>query len=83
MKFAGNQPMRNARARALLFSAVAALALYPALSPVLAADPDIEPPATTTLIGSAKTRFLALGIGKSVVIDLPREVKDVRSAQRA
>jgi pilus assembly protein CpaC len=95
MKFGGNQPMRNARARALLFSAVAALALYPALSPVLAADPDIEPPATTTSIGSAKTRFLALGIGKSVVIDLPREVKDVlvadpkianavvRSAQRA
>jgi pilus assembly protein CpaC len=95
MKFGVNQPMRNARARALLFSAVAALALYPALSPVIAADSDIEPPATTTSIGSAKTRFLSLGIGKSVVIDLPREVKDVlvadpkianavvRSAQRA
>jgi len=95
MKFEENQPMRNARARALLFSAVAALALYPALSPVSAADSDIEPPATTTSIGSAKTRFLALGIGKSVVVDLPRDVKDVlvadpkianavvRSAQRA
>jgi len=45
--------------------------------------------------GPAKTRFLPLGIGKSVVIDLPRDVKDVlvadpkianaviRSAQRA
>jgi pilus assembly protein CpaC len=87
--------MRNARGRALLFSAVAALALYPALSPVIAADSDIEPPATTTSIGSAKTRFLALGVGKSVVVDLPREVKDVlvadpkianaviRSSQRA
>jgi len=87
--------MRSARTRALLFSAVAALALYPALSPVIAAEPDIEPPATTTFVASAKTRFLALGIGKSVVIDLPRDVKDVlvadpkianavvRSAQRA
>ena len=95
MKFGQHLPMRSARSRALLFSAVAALALYPALSPVIAAEPDIEPPATTTLIAGAKTRFLALGIGKSVVIDLPREVKDVlvadpkianavvRSAQRA
>jgi pilus assembly protein CpaC len=70
--------MRNALGRVLLCSAVAALALYPALSPVIAADSDIEPPATTTSIGgSIKTRFLALGIGKSVVIDLPRDVKDV------
>jgi pilus assembly protein CpaC len=95
MKFGQHQPMRSARSRALLFSAVAALALYPALSPVIAAEPDIEPPATTTSIASAKTRFLSLGIGKSAVIDLPREAKDVlvadpkianavvRSAQRA
>jgi pilus assembly protein CpaC len=70
--------MRSALGRVLLCSAVAALALYPALSPVIAADSDIEPPATTTSIGgSIKTRFLALGIGKSVVIDLPRDVKDV------
>jgi pilus assembly protein CpaC len=88
--------MRNALGRALLCSAVAALALYPALSPVIAADSDIAPPATTTSIGGAvKTRFLALGIGKSVVVDLPRDVKDVlvadpkianavvRSSQRA
>ena len=44
---------------------------------------------------STKTRFLSLGVGKSVVVDLPREAKDVlvadpkianaviRSAQRA
>ncbi|WP_018644997.1 type II and III secretion system protein family protein [Bradyrhizobium huanghuaihaiense] len=50
---------------------------------------------TVGSIAPAKTRFLSLGVGKSVVIDLPREVKDVlvadpkianaviRSAQRA
>src|SRR5436309_5049678 len=95
MKFGGNQPMRNARARALLFSAVAALALYPALSPVTAAEPDAQPVTTGAIGGAVKQRFLALGIGKSVIVDLPRDVKDVlvadpkianavvRSAQRA
>ena len=34
-------------------------------------------PATISGGSSAKTRFLALGIGKSVIIDLPRDVKDV------
>jgi pilus assembly protein CpaC len=76
--------------RALSFSALAALSLYPALRPAVAAD---APP---VIDGSdTKVRFLALGIGKSVIIDLPREVKDVlvadpkianavvRSAQRA
>jgi pilus assembly protein CpaC len=84
--------MRNARVRALLFSAVAALALYPAPSPVVAADSDALPVAVG---GPVKQRFLALGVGKSVVVDLPRDVKDVlvadpkianavvRSSQRA
>ena len=56
---------------------------------------DPPPIRRDSTIGSVKTRFLSLGIGKSVVIDLPREVKDVlvadpkianaviRSAQRA
>lgn len=96
MKFGGNWSMRKARGRALLVSAVAALALYPALSPVIAADSDIEAPASTTAVGgNVRTRFLSLGVGKSVVVDLPRDVKDVlvadpkianaviRSAQRA
>jgi pilus assembly protein CpaC len=60
--------------------------------PIQAPDLGVAPVAT---VAPAKTRFLALGIGKSVVIDLPREVKDVlvadpkianaviRSAQRA
>jgi pilus assembly protein CpaC len=36
-------------------------------------------PATTSAIPSApaKTHFLALGVGKSAIIDLPRDVKDV------
>jgi pilus assembly protein CpaC len=86
--------MRNFAARALSFSAAAALMLNPALTPVIASDYAVTP-----VVGEAqaptKTRFLALGIGKSVVIDLPREVKDVlvadpkiatgviRAAQRA
>jgi pilus assembly protein CpaC len=107
MKCRGNQSsVRAILARALSFSAVAALILNPALTPVLAADdvaaatvgeaaPIIGAPLTTGAIVSTKVRFLALGIGKSVIIDLPREVKDVlvadpkianavvRSAQRA
>src|SRR5260370_9109388 len=60
--------------RALSFSAIAALALNPALSPVAAADSESHPVAP---IAAPKTRFLALGIGQSVIIDLPRDVKDV------
>jgi pilus assembly protein CpaC len=93
MKCRANQLVtRTFWIRALSFSAVAALALSPALSPVIAADSDVHP---TAPVAAAKTRFLALGIGKSVIIDLPRDVKDVlvadpkianavvRSAQRA
>jgi pilus assembly protein CpaC len=83
--------MRTFLVRALSFSAAAALMINPALAPVVAA----EATETVAVTGSAKTRFLPLGIGKSVIIDLPREVKDVlvadpkianaviRSAQRA
>lgn len=61
-------------------------------APMQAPDLGLSPVATAA---AARTRFLSLGIGKSVVIDLPREVKDVlvadpkianaviRSAQRA
>ena len=104
MKCSGNQlAMRTLLARALSFSAVAALTLNPALTPALAADEPVAAPvgeqapivSPVTTVGSTKMRFLALGIGKSVIIDLPREVKDVlvadpkianavvRSAQRA
>jgi pilus assembly protein CpaC len=93
MKCREHQPAtRTFLIRALSFSAVAALTLNPALTPVVASDYAITPGAAEA---HSKSRFLALGIGKSVVIDLPREVKDVlvadpkiataviRTAQRA
>src|SRR5689334_6236260 len=43
------------------------------MQPVLAADYGSTLPTLT----EAKSRFLALGIGKSVVVDFPAEVKDV------
>ena len=76
MKFGENQSaMRTVAARTLLLSAAAALTLAPLL-PVVAAESDKDP-VTTSAIGPVKMRFLSLGIGKSVVVDLPRDVKDV------
>jgi pilus assembly protein CpaC len=61
-------------------------------APLQAPDLGVSPVST---IAPARSRFLSLGVGKSVVIDLPRDVKDVlvadpkianaviRSAQRA
>ena len=104
MKYPGNQlAIRTSMVRAISFSAVAALTLNPVLTPALAADEPVAAPvgeqapivSAVATVGSTKVRFLALGIGKSVIIDLPREVKDVlvadpkianavvRSAQRA
>src|SRR6266853_350764 len=92
MRYRGNQlAMRTLVVRALSFSALAALTINPALTPVAASDAE----APVASIGQMKVRFLALGIGKSVVIDFPHDVKDVlvgdpkianavvRSAQRA
>ncbi|MGZ5925018.1 MAG: type II and III secretion system protein family protein, partial [Rhizomicrobium sp.] len=59
---------------ALSFSAVAALMLNPVMAPVQAGE-DRE--GAQVSVGQGKTRFLALGIGKSVVVDFPRDVKDV------
>ena len=85
--------MRTSTVRALSFSAVAALMLNPALAPVVAGDYRAVAPVAAD--GQINARFLALGIGKSVVIDLPRDIKDVlvadpkianavvRSSQRA
>jgi pilus assembly protein CpaC len=75
MKSGGIQPAtRTFLVRALSFSAVAALALSPALTPVIAADSKAIPAAAG---GPTKTRFLSLGIGKSVIVDMPRDIKDV------
>jgi pilus assembly protein CpaC len=85
--------MRTFLVRALSFSAVAALTLNPALAPVSASDYRV--PAPVAADNQMNARFLSLGIGKSIVIDLPRDIKDVlvadpkianavvRSAQRA
>jgi pilus assembly protein CpaC len=95
MKCRGNQlVMRTFIVRALSFSAAAALTLNPALAPAIAGD--VRATAVPVAAdGQMNARFLALGIGKSIVIDLPRDIKDVliadpkiataviRSAQRA
>nr|WP_092518024.1 type II and III secretion system protein family protein [Afipia sp. GAS231] len=75
MKCRGDQPMRTFLVRALSFSAVAALTLNPALTPVVAAD--YRPVAPASVEGQMNARPLSLGIGKSIVIDLPRDIKDV------
>jgi pilus assembly protein CpaC len=94
MKRGGTQlAMRTFLVRALSFSGVAALMLNPALTPVIASDYRAAAPIVAD--GELNARFLALGVGKSIVIDLPRDIKDVlvadpkianavvRSAQRA
>jgi pilus assembly protein CpaC len=79
--------------RALTFLAVAALMADMAPTPVAAGDEHAAAPIAADI--PAKVRFLAIGVGKSVILDLPRDVKDVlvadpkianaviRSAQRA
>lgn len=76
-------------ARALTLTAVAAFTLTPAIAR------DYRAPASQSIDGQLGARFLPLGIGKSVVVDLPRDIKDVlvadpkianavvRSSQRA
>ena len=67
--------LRTSAVRALSFAAVAALTLNPALTPVLAAD--YRPAVPVASDGQMNARFLSLGVGKSIVIDLPRDIKDV------
>jgi pilus assembly protein CpaC len=86
-------PMRAFWVRSLSLSAAAAMVLNPALAPAVAAD--YHPAQQVAADGQMNARFLSLGVGKSIVIDLPRDIKDVlvadpkianavvRSAQRA
>src|SRR4030081_3061956 len=96
MECRGNQLlMRTFIVRALSFSAVAALTLNPALTPALAGDYRTNAPAVAASDTQMNGRPVAIGVGKSIVIDLPRDIKDVlvadpkianaviRSAQRA
>ncbi len=85
--------MRTFMVRALSFSAAVALTLNPAFAPVAASDYRV--PAPVAADGQMNARYVSLGIGKSMVVDLPRDIKDVlvadpkianavvRSAQRA
>jgi pilus assembly protein CpaC len=66
--------MRTTLVRALSFSAVAALTLNPGPAPVMATEATAVPPLAA---GQSKMHFLALGIGKSAIIDLPHDAKDV------
>lgn len=82
-------------ARALSMTAAAALLVNQIALPAHAADRAITDRAVVAGSEGLNARFMALGIGKSVVIDLPRDIKDVlvadpkianavvRSAQRA
>ncbi len=70
MKCWGNRgAMRILLGRALSFSVFVALTLNSALTPVAASDDGA--------IVQTRGRFLSLGVGKSVILDLPRDVKDV------
>jgi len=87
------QTLRTIMVRALSFAGVAALTLNPALTPVIAADYRVPMPVMAD--GQNNARPVSLGVGKSIVIDLPRDIKDVlvadpkianavvRSSQRA
>jgi len=76
MKCRATQPaMRTLLVRALSFSAITAFTLNPALTPVVAAE--VRAAAPVAADGQMNARFLSLGVGKSIVIDLPRDIKDV------
>src|SRR5580692_5059468 len=59
----------------LSLSAAAALTFTAVLAPASANDDHAAAPISAGV--QTKTRFLALGIGKSMIVDLPREAKDV------
>jgi pilus assembly protein CpaC len=85
-------PLQAFVARSLSFAAITAFSLNPVLMPAFAADYRAS---AATSGAKMNAQFLSLGIGKSLVVDLPRDVKDVlvadpkianavvRSAQRA
>src|SRR3984957_13914829 len=67
--------LRRFLGHVMSLSAAAALTFTAVLAPALANDDHPAAPISAGLQG--KTRFLALGIGKSMIVDLPREAKDV------
>ncbi len=70
--------MRTVAVRALSAVTAMVMVLNPVIAPVLASDyKAAPPPAAAMAADQLNARFLPLGIGKSVVIDLPRDIKDV------
>jgi pilus assembly protein CpaC len=61
--------------RNLLIGALSLSVAALALGPAVAAETDDAPSVVSSI--PVKVRFLSLGIGKSVILDLPRDVKDV------
>src|SRR3984957_1661101 len=74
MKCRANRLLRTFLILALSFS-TAALTLAALLAPAAASDDVATAPISSHM--QTKVRFLALGVGKSVIIDLPRDSKDV------
>ena len=87
------------RSKVFRTAMAALIAMSGALSPApaFAADPSraVMQTTVTDVIGDGAAKFVPIGVGKTVVIDLPRDIKDVlvadpkianaviRSAQRA
>jgi len=68
--------------RAALITAFTAAACLGATATAYAAEPSATVGASIEVVGSdSGSRFVQLGIGKSVVIDLPRDIKDVLVAE--
>ncbi|MDB5601378.1 MAG: Flp pilus assembly protein secretin CpaC [Xanthobacteraceae bacterium] len=61
--------------RAALVALIATVAMPPL--PGLAADDDLTTSSIRLAANDGASKFVPLGIGKSVVIDLPRDIKDV------
>ena len=72
---------RTTLVRSLSISAVTALMLIPALAS--ATDPDKNADVAVTSSIAAKTRSVSLGVGKSVVVDLPNTGKVVLAIDAA
>src|SRR5205085_1220743 len=64
--------------RTAALAALVVLALVGRSTPATAADPAPRIVAPTVqIIGDKATQFMPLGVGKSVVVDLPADIKDV------
>jgi pilus assembly protein CpaC len=73
-KLRGNRDMPSWTRTASLVALIAAAGLTP-IKPVVAADARV--PVIQVAASEATSRFVPLGIGKSIAIDLPADIKDV------